>query len=327
MSLLVEAPSGHSASGERTGVAGLEESGLLVRITPEVTQALAEMPDSKKWWKKRNSRAVQRRRGLEIRAYVGPNGSFKSATAVMDLLPTLRGEKWHCEEPSHKHNDPILDADGEPVACGPDAVHDGYRIVLSTVLITDPGTGGPHPLYRRLKSWRQFLDAEHADLLLDEVTGIANSRDSMSLPRPVQVKLDQLRKVDDTLSFTAPSFQRADSTLRTTAKGIVDCRGYMSDRSEAASSSAWKKKRLARTRTFSATDLEQFTVGAGAQDRQKQHRLKAEIVQWWWGPDSEVFSSYSSKGAVARLGQVSDAGMCLDCGGRRTPARCTCDTH
>lgn len=325
--VMMQAPAGQDAGASRTSVAGLEESGLLVRVSPEVTQRLAAIPDTKKWWKKRRAKGVARRRDMAIRAYVGPNGSFKSATAVKDLLPTLRGITWHCEEPSHLHNDPIYDNFGEAIGCGPNAVHDGYRIVLSTVLITDAGTGEPHPLYVRLKEWWQFMAAEHADILMDEVTGIANSRDSMSLPRPVQVKLDQLRKLDDTLSFTAPSFQRADSTLRTTAQGIVDCRGYMSEKRGDVAVSAWRRKRLARTRTFAASDMEEFTVGAGRQDRQKQHRLKAEIVQWWWGPGSEVFLSYSSKGAVARLGQVSDSGVCIDCGGSRTRPRCTCDTH
>lgn len=325
---MIDAPgSGLSVRRRRTSVAGLEESGLLVRQSEEVARRLEEIPDSKRWWKSRNKQAVYRRRDMPIRAYVGPNGSFKSATMILDILPTLRGIKWHCEEPSHLHNDPIYDEHGNPIACGPDAVHDGYRFVLSTVAILDPGTGEHHPLYRRLTEWWQFMAAEHCDIVLDEVTGIANARDAMGLPRPVQTKMDQMRKLDDTLSFSAPSFQRADATLRTTCQGIVDCRGYMSEKRQ-ATVSAWRRRRLARVRTFSALDLEQFTAGAGSIKRQKNHRLRPESVQWWWGPGSEVFLSYSSKGAVSRVGQVSDGGVCIDCGGTRTRHKCSCDdTH
>ena len=308
-----------SAGDQQEGAGG---DPLLVPDTPEVAKMLAAIPDTKKWAKKRRQRkglfnkatALGRRRAMEIRAYVGPNGSFKSATAVMDLIPTLRGVIWKCDEPDHMHTKL--------------GVFSGYRLVLSTVKICVPGTNGEvdHPLYRRLDDWRMFMGAEHCDLLLDEVTGIANSRDSMSLPRQVQVKLDQLRKADCTMSFTAPSFQRADATLRTTARGITDCRGYFSVHDKGETVSAWQRRRLARVRTFSAFDMEEFSAGAGRQDKKKQYRLRAEIRQYWWGPGSEVFESYSSKGAVARLGQTSDTGMCLDCGGRRTAARCSCET-
>jgi hypothetical protein len=303
---------------------GRPEGGpVLIPVTDEVTRQLEAMPDSKKWQKARRIRkgrifsrgtAVGRRRDMPIRAYVGPNGSFKSATAILDLLPTLRGDIWECSEPDHVHTKM--------------GITRGYRAVLSTVIITHPGTGEPHPLYRRLDDWRMVINAEHCELVFDEVTGIANSRDSMSLPRQVQVILDQLRKRDVTLSITAPSFQRMDSTLRTTCQGITDCRSYMSEpREKGVRVSAWRRKRLARVRTFSAVDMEEFKAGAGRHDRQKNYRLKPAIRQYWWGPGSEVFVSYSSKGAVARLGQASDAGLCLDCGGRRVAPKCTCDDH
>jgi len=286
---------------------------------------LSSIPDTPKWAKKRNAKKVWRRRNLAIRAYIGPNGSFKSATAVKDLLPTLRGIPWHCEEPSHLHNDPILDDEGNATACGPNAVHDGYRLVFSTVEITLPN-GDPHPLYRRLNDWKMVIDAEHVDLLFDEVTGIANARDSMGLPRQVQVILDQLRKRDTTLSFTAPSFQRADTTLRTTAVAVVVCRGYMPEPTakDVAAVTAWRRMRLARVRTFDAMDFEEFHAQKARADAPKQHRIRPKFVQWWWGPGSEVFVSYSSKGAVARLGQANDSGACLDCGGARQRLKCTC---
>jgi len=279
--------------------------------------------DTKRWAKKRTKKAVLRRRDMAIRAYVGPNGSFKSATAVMDLLPTLRGMRWHCDNPDHAHTDCPRDEHDEALrnpdgtyAYGSAAVFDGWRLVYSTVLITLPD-GSPHPLYRRLNDWKMVLDAEHCDMLFDEVTGIANARDAMSLPRQIQVILDQLRKRDVCLLITAPSFQRMDTTLRTVATGITECRGYFGKAGKGATVTAWKQKRLARARTFAAADFQDWTEG-------KRERLHPQVVQWWWGPKSEVFVSYSSTGAVARLGQSNDAGACLECGGVRSRPRCTC---
>jgi hypothetical protein len=288
--------------GETSG-RGRQAPQLVAPVTAELKALLVGIPDCRRWRRAREKKAVRRRRGMSIRAYVGPNGSFKSATACFDLLPTLRGIRWQCDEPDHAHTQA--------------GIFEGYRLVLSTVRMTTPD-GEDHPLYRRLDDWRMVLGAEHCELFFDEVTGIANSRDAMGLPRQVQVILDQLRKRDVTLLFTAPSFQRADTTLRTVAVGITECRGYLSERSGSAAVSAWRRRRLARARTFAAEDFADWTDG-------KRERLKPEIVQWWWGPKSEVFVSYSSKGSVARLGQANDAGRCLECGGRRTVPVCTCE--
>jgi hypothetical protein len=109
-----------------------------------------------------------------------------------------------------------------------------------------------------------------------------------------------------------------DLTLRTVCRMVVDCRAYLSERpSGDLEVSAWRRRRLFRARGFAADDFEDFTEG-------KRKTLRAEVVDWWWGPGSEVFVSYSSKGAVARLGQVNDAGRCLDCGGIRRAPACSC---
>lgn len=84
--------------------------------------------------------------------------------------------------------------------------------------------------------------------------------------------------------------------------------------------------RLFRVRVFDGEDFETFNQSSSRVDAQKQYRLRPMFVRYWWGPGSEVFRSYSSKGAVARLGQQNDSGLCLECGGRRTPPRCTCST-
>lgn len=282
--------------------------------------------DNTKWAKRRASKQQLRLRDMPIVAFVGKNGHGKSATAVMATLGALRGQRWHCEEPSHLHNDPVYDEQGNPVACGPNAVHEGWRLVYSTVELTVPG-GGPHPLFRRLTEWHQVRDAEHAIILLDEVTGIANSRDSMSLPRAVQTKLDQLRKADVQMIITSPSFQRMDNTLRTVATAVVLCRGYFPEPrpKDTVAVSAWRRLRLFRCRVFDANEFEEFHLQQARTDgKNRKNRIRAKFVFFWWGPGSEVFPSYSSRGAVSRIGQASDSGACLDCGGTRTRPKCTC---
>lgn len=312
------------------GVSGMEGVGRGA-ASPDLTDtlleaALADMEDNKKWAKKRRSRAFQRLSDMEIVAFVGKNGHGKSAAAVAAMMGTLRGIRWKCDEPSHLHNDPVLDDDGNAIACGPNAKSEGWRYVYSTVEITTPA-GDPHPLYRRLTEWHQVRDAEHCELFLDEVTGIANSRDAMSLPRPVQAKLDKLRKADVRLLLTAPSFQRMDTTLRTIATALVLCRGYLKEprAKDSVAVTAWRRLRMFRCRVFDPNEFEEFHLQSASTNPKKKNRLRAQFVFWWWGPGSEVFRSYSSKGSVARLGAASDAGLCLDCNGKRSIPSCSCD--
>jgi len=239
----------------------------------------------------KTSKQTHRRREAAIHAYIGPNGAGKSASMIRDTLPSL----------------------------------DAGRTVLSTVPLLDSVTGEPHPFYVPLTDWSQMLDAEHVDVLFDEITGIASSRASMGMPVQVQAMLDKLRKSDIVLRWSAPAWSRADVTIRGVTQAVTDCRGYLTNRADmrgtATQARLWPPKRLFRLRTFPTTDFAEFTDG-------KRDKMKrAQTVEWWWGPGSRVFDSYDTYAAVNRVGEVLDSGRCAHCGGKRAVPNCTCDNQ
>ncbi len=261
------------------------------------------------------------RRQAPIHAYVGPNGSGKSLAMIHDTLPTLDGVTWRCNNDDHRHMredyvDPIT---GE---VGPTTT--GTRRVLSTVRLLVPETGEEHPLYERLTEWHQVLDAEHCDLLFDEVTGIANSRDHSGMPVQVQTMLDQQRKTDNLVRLTAPAFGRMDKTIRQVAQAITLCKGMFGRSGDGL---LWRRNRLFWWKTYDARDMEEFTAARAnnPDPRTVQFRPKSHARALMWGPRSRAFNAYDSLGAVSRVGEVLDSGRCAHCGGRRSVPVCRCE--
>jgi hypothetical protein len=239
-----------------------------------------------------------RRRGNSIRCYVGPNGSGKTFLGMLDLLPSI----------------------------------DAGRTILSTVPIYDSRTGLLYEHYIPFTSWAPLLDESfcHADIFMDEVTGIANSRDSAGMPRQVQTVLDKLRKRDLTLTWTAPSWKRADITIRSCTQAVTLCQSFFAapdtEKRTSGEIASWRPKRLVRGRTFAAEDFEEFDPDrAQGQAVQKSRRLRARVVQWVWIPGSRAASSYDTFDAVSRVGEVLDSGRCGHCGGTRPIPKCSCE--
>lgn len=229
------------------------------------------------------------RRQKTIHAYIGANGHGKTLAMVHDTLSSLeRG-----------------------------------RTVLSTVKLLDPKTGEAHPNYVRLTDWDQMLEAEHCDVLFDEVLGIANSRTSQGMPVQVTVLLNQLRRRDITLRWTAPAWNRADVIIRECTQAVTVCRGFLPKDlpgQDPTEIKAWRARRLFRWTTYPAIDFATWTDA-------KESKLEAEKRAWFWGPHSEAFASYNTLDAVERIGEVLDAGTCAHCGGTRPRKRCKCDDH
>ena len=223
-----------------------------------------------------------RRRAVPIHAYIGENGGGKSLAMVHDTLPSL----------------------------------EAGRTVLSTVRLLDPRTGEPHSSYERLADWGQILEAEHCDVLFDEVVGIASARESSGLPVQVANLLVQLRRRDVVLRWSAPAWARADKIIRETTQAVTLCKGMLGKR-DPNSPRMWAQKRLFKWRTFDAFAFDQLTTG-------QLDKLPSSSVAWFWGSGSRAFASYDTLDAVERVGDVLDSGRCVHCGGRKAIPRCSC---
>jgi hypothetical protein len=249
------------------------------------------------------ARAVGMRRSFPIRAYVGPNGGGKSLAMVEDALPTLRGIRWVCHNPDHEHTQR--------------GITEGQRRVLSTIKLLGRD-GKAHPLYDPFEDFEQLLHAEHVDVLMDEIVGIANSRDSRSLPSPVQNVLVQLRRRDVTLSWSAPNWARCEKILREVTQLVVECRGYFSGRAAAVEGSGvqlWAPKRVFKFRAFDTIEFEEWTAGR----REKVAHLNR---QWFKGPGSRAFGTYDTLGGVAMVTGGDNDGRCPYCDKRLRAEYC-----
>lgn len=279
------------------------------------------------------------RRGFPIHAYTGPNGSGKSCAMVWDTLPSLsRGRPvlstvrlldWEdprpCDDPSCTHPEhagAMLDVVGSGDDDAAAGTHRLRVAVPDAPVITHMAA---HPLYVPFTDWSQLLEAEHCDVLMDEVTGVASSRESHSMPAPVANKLVQLRRADVVVRWSAPSWTRADKIIRECSQAVTYCQGYLPVEAPAVEGEedrVWRNRRLFRWLTYDATDFEEFTLG-------KRQQLAPWVKDWHWGPKSPAFAAYDTYDAVLSIGTVTDSGRCYRCGGRRAVPKCECppDVH
>jgi hypothetical protein len=283
-----------------------------------------------------HERAVARRRAFPIHGYVGPNGAGKSLLAAGDTLPTLAGIPWACDNPDHWHT-----AEGRT---------SGLRTVLSTMRFTLPD-GTDHPLWEPLDHYTKIIRAEHCDLILDEVGGaVGSTSGGDDLPMPVKASLQELRRRDVTCRWTAPSWARASKILRECSQGVTLTLGFMpvpnrdgvpfdgphemwalgrDGRSvvmtmcrdegphQHETGRLWGDRRLMFARTFDANVFDEWTTA-------KREKVRPEVRELFWRPGSAAMSAYDTRGYVMKLGQVTDSGTCVDCGGTRARVKCAC---
>lgn len=283
--------------------------------------------------------------GTGIAVFVGPNGSGKSLIMVQSMLPTLAGMEWECWDAEHRHHRPFSrHAEGCSV-CDlatylPHAVRSlddlgriteglcdvgrgllveaskGVRKVYSTVPLT-LSKGVPHPLYVPLTDYRQLLTIEHADVLFDEVAGIADASASASMPVQVVNWQHKLRKADIRQRVTTPAYARCALPIRQVAQVVVEMRSFFPARSKGL---LWRPRRLILATAYDAWGFADFMASDG--QRQKLRPMARALV---WVPDSKAIEAYNSWGQVLSLGHVTEGGMCISCGGSRSKPKCACE--
>lgn len=277
------------------------------------------------------------RRAYPIHGYVGPNGSGKSTAAIWDTLPSLSAGRpvlstvrlvdylnpRPCADPECRHPEHLVQVDvagAAPVSV--DGSDEGLTITRAIPAPTVKHLAA-HPSWIPWTNWAQLLEVEHCDVLADEVTGVASSRDSQSMPSQVANALVQLRRRDVTFRWTAPSWSRADLIIRECSQATTFCRGYLPVTvpvGDGEEDRAWRHRRLFKWVTYDASEVDEMTQG-------KREKMKPWVFDLHWGPGSPAFAAFDTFDAVSSIGQVSDHGRCMTCGGRRSVPACSCSDY
>lgn len=229
------------------------------------------------------TRGIRKRRDAPVRGYTGLNGHGKSFAMVRDVLPALAS---------------------------------GTR-VLSTVSILDPESGNPHPNFERFTSWTQLHNVYNTEVLLDEITGIMDSRDS-GMPKHVRRLIPQMRRASSPVSWTGIDWDNTDRRMRQLTWAMIRCVGHLPDRKVLRDDGTrdavpmWAPNRLFVLTTFDAKTLKSSDDGAQiTEDRDKKRRARKLGREFVWGPSSVAFRCYNTLDAVASVDN-----SCVTCGGR-----------
>lgn len=219
------------------------------------------------------SRGIRRRRSVPLMGYVGLNGHGKSFSMVRDTLPTL--------------------------AMG--------RRVLSTVQLLDPHTGNRHPLCVPFMRWSQLEDVSDCDMLLDEVTGIMDARDS-GMPKRVRRLLPQMRHRGVRVRWTGVDWDNSDKRLRQITQAVTKCYGFIPnvrlarEADRADSIALWTPNRAFMLTTYDASTLTVAEDGQQlTQDEHKRRRARVKCRELVWGPRSIAFQCYRTLDAVEAI--------------------------
>lgn len=265
------------------------------------------------------------RRGYPIHCYVGKNGSGKSLTCIFDTIPTLEAGR------------PVLSTvrlvDYEnPRPC--DGWDYGFRMVgedPEPCPLINPVTGEhvpdhnqSHPGYIRFTRWEQFATFQRGDVIMDEITGVADSSDHAGMPHDVRNKLPQLRRADVAVRITGLSWARVNKRMRESCQGLTRCVGRLPQPASAefAQDRIFRPKRMSVARTYDCQTLPVDDITESMYD-------KCDVVKKGrlWIPESLVSSAYNTFEGVDTVGWADESGACGHCGGARPRRKCSCADH
>lgn len=264
---------------------------------------------------KQTERGRLRRRSLPIHFYTGRNGAGKSLAAVFDTMPTLdAGRPVLSTVRLLDYTDPrdCVTADG----CDRPEWHDPDNAIAHRVA---------HPLYVPFTRWEQLLAWSSGDVLMDEVTGVADSNEGAALPAAVGNFLAQMRRADVAVRITGLSWIRANKRLREAVVAVTRCRASLPVRmpeNPTERDRVWRPRRLAKWVTYDAQEL--------PMDDHTEHAYEEASVlakARHWIPTSAALAAYDTYAPVLSIGTVTDAGRCAHCGGNRRAPECSCHDY
>ena len=197
-----------------------------------------------------------------------------------------------------------------------------------------------HPLYVPLRSWREIWSMHDCVLILDDVSAQFPARGAMTVPPQLVVKVNTLRHDNVQVVWTAPSWARADVSLREVTQQVTHCEGHLPDKwirepiqarrfrlnaprllvdgEPLAANPIWRPNRLFRFKTYDATQFDEFTDG-------KRAKAKVKKSAWYYRPYRPESFLYDTLAPVNLLDHVDEGGWCLVCGGKRATRSCGCE--
>lgn len=201
-----------------------------------------------------------------------------------------------------------------------------------------------HPGYEDAPLW-SITGNKGCVLVLDEITNVLPSRQFASIPGALIGVLNQLRKLDCRVVWSAPNWARADVILREVTQAVTVCSGsfpdtYQRDRSRPLRwkyslnhprvrdekgnpvrvDSRWLPYRLFKWTTFDASLMDEFTY-------QGIRNVKPFGFKYVWRPHLGTDGLYDTREHVGKLSHVDAFGTCVICDGRRSQPSCSCGTH
>lgn len=251
----------------------------------------------------------QMRRMSPIHFYAGKNGAAKSMCAVYDTLPDLAAGipvlstvRLLDYENLRPCDDPTCD----------DVMHGRADHMAA------------HPCYVPFRDWCQLLEWNRGPVLMDEITGVADSNEAAAMPSAAANKLAQLRRDDCTVRITGLSFIRANKRIRESVNAITRCSSMLGVKviDDDGTERMWKAKRFAKWVTYDAQSLPPDDPSEAAYE-------KADVIvrAKHWIPESPARNAYDTFAPVLMVGRVTDAGRCVRCEGNRRVQECSCPDY
>lgn len=203
---------------------------------------------------------------------------------------------------------------GKTLVAAHDAVCDllNGRRVLSTVGIAFETSDGRVLCSEPIHSLGQLVEARDVTVLLDEVATIfPSSASAAGMPAEVMVLLQTARHRGVTIRWTAPAWLRAQKVLREVTQAAVSV-APVGRRTRALWPEPW----------WSAITV--WDARTGKVDGMPERRLRRRPLMLrrslGWG-------AFDTHADTPVIGHADTGGVCLDCGGSRTRARCSAERH